>query len=101
MDGVARAGTRAHPHAPEEVSRETGSQPFQFTSGSTFTAGNPERLFDKAYAVPLALRNYDVSPDGQRFLMIKDRSGDEKASALGAIVVERWFEDLRQRVPTR
>jgi Tol biopolymer transport system component len=35
---------------------------------------------------------YDVSPDGQRFLMIKDAGAQ-------IVVVENWFEELRAKVP--
>jgi hypothetical protein len=40
--------------------------------------------------------NYDVSPDGQRFLMIQD--DDQSApSASQAIFVQGWAEELTQR----
>ena len=34
-------------------------------------------------------RNYDVSPDGQRFIMLKD----------SLLVVEDWFEELNRLAP--
>ena len=43
---------------------------------------------------------YDVSPDGQRFLMLKPV--ESEASAPTQInVVLNWFEELKQRVPYR
>jgi hypothetical protein len=43
--------------------------------------------------------NYDVSPDGQRFLMVK--SSEQEAAAPTQInVVLNWFEELKQKVPT-
>ncbi|MCI0423329.1 MAG: hypothetical protein L0387_09395 [Acidobacteria bacterium] len=42
--------------------------------------------------------NYDVTPDGQRFIMLK--SGDKPASAAQINVVLNWFEELKRRVPT-
>ena len=46
-------------------------------------------------------RSYDVAPDGQRFLMIKEGGGAEDASAPASlIIVENWFEELRRLVPT-
>ena len=45
------------------------------TSGSTFSAGQPAKVFDGKYAQPFPPRSYDVSPDGQRFLMLKDSAG--------------------------
>jgi serine/threonine-protein kinase len=44
------------------------------TSGTTFIAGNSTKVFDTAYVEPNPARHYDVSPDGQRFLMLKDVS---------------------------
>jgi hypothetical protein len=43
-------------------------------------------------------RNYDVSPDGQRFLMIKE--SEEQPSAAQLIVVLNWFEELKRLVPS-
>ena len=41
------------------------------TGGAMFSAGNPAKLFDTRYYSGTAGRTYDVSPDGQRFLMIR------------------------------
>lgn len=75
-------------------------------AGATFRAGNPTRLFERRYfagsAAGGAGRTYDVSPDGQRFLMIKVGGGsDEDAAPTSIIVVENWFEELKRLVPTR
>jgi serine/threonine-protein kinase len=66
---------------------------------SSFSAGNARRLFEgQYYAGPQGGRNYDVSPDGQRFLMI---GNSEDASAQPTIVVvENWAEELKRLVPT-
>jgi hypothetical protein len=45
-------------------------------------------------------RTYDVSPDGQRFLMIKDIAGDQTAPNRMVIVVN-WIEELKALVPTK
>jgi hypothetical protein len=69
------------------------------TSGSTFSAGKPEKVFDANYSTPYPPRSYDVSPDGRRFLMIKDSpDSDQNATAASMVVVEHWFEELKQRV---
>jgi len=41
---------------------------------------------------------YDVSPDGQRFLMVKEI--EQARSAAQINVVLNWFEELKRRVPT-
>jgi Tol biopolymer transport system component len=68
------------------------------TTGTAFSASNPARVFDRPYAMPVGFRTYDVSPDGQRFLMIKE---DQNATAAGMVVVEHWTEELKARVPTK
>ena len=71
----------------------------------TFSAGNPARVFDQPYLTPNNGRTYDVSPDGQRFLMIKgDRnavSPQAPTPASNMVVVMNWFEELKQRVPVK
>jgi serine/threonine-protein kinase len=65
----------------------------------TFHASKPEFLFEK-YHVPYApLRNYDVSSDGQHFLMLKE--GEQFAATTHIDVVLNWHEELKRRVPTR
>jgi hypothetical protein len=52
----------------------------------------------------LDLRAFDVSPDGQRFLVIKDlgAAGDQSARpAPRMIVVLNWFEELKTRMAGR
>ncbi len=53
-------------------------------------------------SVNTAGRTYDVSPDGKRFLMIKDASTPSQASEPTSIVVVRnWVEELKRLVPVR
>jgi hypothetical protein len=69
------------------------------TSGSTFSAGKAAKVFDAKYSTPSPPRSYDVSPDGRRFLMLKDSAaGDLNATPVSMVVVEHWFEELKQRV---
>ena len=68
-------------------------------TATTFNAGNPIKLFDRSYANPAPGPGYDVSPDGQRFLMIKESDGDSRQAPQNLIVVQNWFEELRRLVP--
>ena len=68
---------------------------------SAFTAGRPRLLFEAPYDLEVysgiaGYANYDVSLDGQQFLMV--RSG-AAAEAQAFTVVENWFEELKERVP--
>ena len=68
----------------------------------TLRVSRPELLFEGRYAVPVGGgRNYDVSADGQRFVMISAvTDGDpEAASDTSLILVENWFEEVKRLVP--
>jgi Tol biopolymer transport system component len=72
------------------------------TDDSTFSAGNPTKLFDAApYYFGIAGHTYDVAPDGQRFLMIKNAAAADQNAAPSLIVAEHWTEELKTRVPTK
>ena len=75
-------------------SRTLTAVPVQ-TSGPTFRAGTPAKVFDAGGYTRGYARDYDVSPDGQRFLMIKDGPKRDEL-----IVVERWFEELKPLSPS-
>ena len=64
-----------------------------------FAAGTPRMLFEGRYEqAPVPATYYDVSPDGQRFLMLK-ASEQAQAALTQIIVVQNWFEELKRRVP--
>jgi serine/threonine protein kinase/Tol biopolymer transport system component len=64
----------------------------------SFTAGKPRMLFDRRYeSPPFPIANYDVSPDGQRFLMLKPNEQETAPTQIN--VVLNWFEELKQKVP--
>jgi len=67
-----------------------------------FTHGAPQVLFRGSY-FRSRNRNYDISPDGQRFLMLKEVEQTEETSAPtqdALIIVQNWFEELKRLVPT-
>jgi hypothetical protein len=66
----------------------------------SFAAGKPRVLFEGRYELsPATTPNYDVSPDGQRFLMLKPAEASEAAPTQINVVLN-WFEELKRRVPT-
>ncbi len=68
------------------------------TTQPAFSAGKPKMLFEGPYVPPLQIASfYDVSADGQRFLMIKPV--EQAQSATQIMVVQNWFEELKQKVP--
>jgi serine/threonine-protein kinase len=72
----------------------------QVTTQPSFSAGKPTTLFEKEYAAsqfPATGIAYDVSADGQRFLMVKET--DQNTAAAQINVVLNWFEELKRRAP--
>jgi hypothetical protein len=68
-------------------------------AGSTFTSGNPVALFELSYLLPGRPRDYDVAPDGKRFLVLKPQAADSRPQAPATLVVVlHWFEELKARV---
>jgi Tol biopolymer transport system component len=66
---------------------------------SGFAPGKPHQLFQGNYLPdPYARANYDVSPDGQRFLMLKP-IGQSEAAPTQIDVVLNWTEELKRLVP--
>jgi hypothetical protein len=73
--------------------------------GTTWGAGTAVPVIEGRYYMSTTTymsRQYDISPDGQRFLMIKDSSGpDQPAAPPSLIVVQHWVEELKRLVPTK
>ena len=70
------------------------------TTEPTFSAGTPRILFEKPFLRGGVFRaNYDITPDGQRFVMTQAGLQQEDTTQIN--VVLNWFEELKQRVPTQ
>jgi serine/threonine-protein kinase len=69
-------------------------------TGPSFSAGKPRLLFDKpGYNAGEPIRDYDLSLDSQRFLMVKHE--ESKPTPVTEItLVLSWFEELKRLVPT-
>ena len=62
-----------------------------------FWAGTPRVLFDDCYFGYLDYgRTYDITPDGQRFVMLKEMNPPPRRIA----VIHNWFEELKRLAPT-
>ncbi len=73
--------------------------------GPSWAGTTPTLLVKEGYFTNPAVftgRTYDISPDGQRFLMIKEGSGtDQTAAPPQIIVVQHFDEELKRLVPTK
>jgi hypothetical protein len=59
--------------------------------------GIPQALFDGSPYLLASPRNYDVTLDGQLFLVVKPRPNAEPREVM---VVLNWLEELKRLVPT-
>lgn len=65
------------------------------TSKANFSADTPKVLFEGNYATYNTMPAYDVTPDGQRFLLAKTaEQGPQEIS-----IVLNWTEELKQKAP--
>jgi hypothetical protein len=63
---------------------------------SNFSADKPKLVFERRYATYNTMPAYDVTPDGQRFLLAKTAGqGPQEIN-----IVLNWIEELKQKVPT-
>jgi len=62
-----------------------------------FSAARPRLLFVESFAGNPSRVNYDVSPDGQHFVMLKP--GEQEQAVSQIMVIQNWFEELKRRVP--
>jgi Tol biopolymer transport system component len=66
-----------------------------------FAAGKPRQLFEGNYALGIrghTRSNYDVTADGQRFLMLKPVEPEAAPTQIN--IVLNWTEELKRLVPT-
>ena len=65
-------------------------------AGRVFRAEKPHRLFTGHYSGAGRDAQFDVAPDGQRFVMVKS---DDAATTGQIVVVANWFDEVRRKVP--
>jgi Tol biopolymer transport system component len=65
--------------------------------GADFVAGKPRLLFDGPFDTSQDI-NFDISPDGKRFVMVE---ADPDAKPTKINVVINWIEELKTRAPTQ
>jgi eukaryotic-like serine/threonine-protein kinase len=99
-----------------QVSTEGGAQPLWNRNGrellyrsgdrimsmevsvqTAFAGGVSRQVFAGRYADPVIVPTYDITPDGQRFLMLKP--SEQQVPSNQIVIVQNWFEELKRRVP--
>jgi len=70
------------------------------TTEPVLSAGPPQKLFAVSNwqrASSLSSRSYDISPDGEQFVLIL---GEDESAASHLHLIVNWFEELKRLVPT-
>ena len=82
-----------------DMSRRVTMMSVPLSIETTFRAGVPRALFQGPYLPNMPARNYDVTSDGKRFLMV---TGQWRlpAKTPQMTLVLNWFEELKRQVPT-
>ncbi|HKQ98297.1 MAG TPA: protein kinase [Candidatus Polarisedimenticolia bacterium] len=66
--------------------------------GTSFEVGRPEKLFD---LTPSLQADWDIAPDGSRFLMIQGETSNAAAGRNMVKLTFNWFEDLGRLLAAR
>ena len=84
--------------AVEDVSQLIG---IDVAMDGEFSWSTEQTLAMRGYLQFFGNRNYDISPDGEHFLMVfpadQDEAGERDRPQIN--IVLNWFEELKQRVP--
>jgi Tol biopolymer transport system component len=67
----------------------------------TFQFGTQQKLPIKDFLVFTNYRDYDLTPDGKRLVVVRPLQQPAERVPHQIHVVEGWFEELKQRVPVR
>jgi eukaryotic-like serine/threonine-protein kinase len=62
----------------------------------TFTAGPPRMLFQGRFQIGSPIRAYDVTADGNRFLMTQVTDRPPEPPITRILLAQHWFEELRR-----
>ncbi len=67
-----------------------------------FAFSNEQTLPIEGFIVVPYYRDYDITPDGERLVMVfpADQTEGGESSRPQIILVQNWFEELRRLVPT-
>jgi eukaryotic-like serine/threonine-protein kinase len=88
-----------------EVSPQTGRlivrvMAVPVTTTPTFSVGAAHLLFEGPFRVDGPFRGYDITPDGQRFLMVRAVE-QPPARITQMVLVQNWLQELKAKAPAK
>ena len=69
----------------------------EISSQTTFSATRPRLLFTGSFVRTADRVQYDVSPDGEHFVMLNPGEHDQPATQISVLL--NWSQELLERVP--
>jgi len=78
--------------------RDMMAEPIQ--TAASFSTGTPIKLFEAPAATTPPMRYYDVTRDGQKFVLIENPPASS-TSATSMVVVLNWTEELKAKIGGR
>jgi WD40 repeat protein len=67
--------------------------------GASFSFGRSATVLDVADRPSSVYRNYDIAPDGSRFVVVKEPPRSRSSTQF--VLTLDWFDELKKRVPVR
>jgi serine/threonine-protein kinase len=95
----ARNGQELFYHTIPDQDRSSVMMAVDIVVGPEIRASTPRFLFRGDYVHAQPVRNYDVTPDGQRFLMVRGEPAPLVEEATELQVVLNWHQELKRLVP--
>ena len=96
MMAYSRPDSEVYPQQSSANSAFSNCASERWLWSETFSAGNPQLLFDAPFYDGRVGYNWTIHPDGDRFLMFQEEEG---ASANHINVVLNWAEELKRLAP--
>ena len=95
-----RDGTEFFYTMPDRTGNGMAMMAMSVSAADGLPIGTARRLFSGRFLPAGQLQNYDVTANGQRFLMVQalDPTPEPQTEL---VLVQNWFEELKARVPTK
>jgi hypothetical protein len=72
------------------------------STASGFSPGTPRPLFPvSGYATTPGNRGYDVSPDDQRFIMLRTLTDTVARQPMQLVLVDNWLDEFKAKMKRR
>jgi Tol biopolymer transport system component len=84
---------------PEDVQRPTALMVVDIDSSNGFERNRPEVVFTRVISDTVPVRSLDISPDGERFIIMRPEPLPDVQPVTSVNLVLNWFDELVERVP--